>query len=106
MRNLKIVNFRTFYETVNIDKIVKCRFKDWIPAPRLRGDRLSGHDVCGIYLILIVLLSFPRRRESRKWENPTFYETIKFINKKLTPSQFKPVPPVSLRKSCIDLVHI
>ena len=46
------------------DGIVKSRFKDWIPAPRLRGDRLGGYDVCGIYLILIVLLSFPRRRES------------------------------------------
>jgi len=38
--------------------------------------RLRGHDVYGIYLILIGLLSFPRRRESRKWENSTFYETI------------------------------
>jgi hypothetical protein len=62
----------------NFDKTVKSRFTDWIPAPRLRGDRLGGHDVCGIYLILIYLLSFPRRRESRKWENPTFYETINF----------------------------
>ena len=59
-----------------IDNLVKSRFKDWIPAPRLREDRLSGYDVSGIYLILISLLSFPRRRESRKWENSTFYETI------------------------------
>jgi hypothetical protein len=59
-------------------KIVKSRFKDWIPAPRLRGDRLNGYDVYGIYLILIALLSFLRRRESRKWENSTFYETIMF----------------------------
>jgi hypothetical protein len=49
-----------------LDEIVKSCFKDWIPAPRLREDRLRGYDVCGIYLILIVLLSFPRRRESRK----------------------------------------
>jgi hypothetical protein len=40
--------------------------------------RLRGQDVYNIYLILINLLSFPRRRESRKWENPTFYETINF----------------------------
>jgi len=39
---------------------------------------LCGYDTCGIYLILIALLSFPRSRESRKWENPTFYETINF----------------------------
>jgi len=25
----------------------------------------------------VAFLSFPRRRESRKWENPTFYEAIK-----------------------------
>ncbi len=24
--------FRTYYETINIDGIVKSRFKDWIPA--------------------------------------------------------------------------
>ena len=40
--------------------------------------RPRGYDVYGIYLILISLLSFPRRRESRKWENPTFYVTIIF----------------------------
>ena len=39
--------------------------------------RLRGYDVYGFYQILIALLSFPRRRESRKWENSTFYETIK-----------------------------
>ena len=56
----------------------------WLPIShlklciRLRLDaRLRGYDIYVIYLILIVLLSFPRRRESRKWENPTFYETIK-----------------------------
>jgi hypothetical protein len=38
--------------------------------------RLRGYDAYCIYLMLIALLSFPRRRESRKWENPTFYETI------------------------------
>jgi hypothetical protein len=47
-----------------------------MPAPRLREDRLSGYDVYGIYLILIALLAFPRKRESRKWENSTFYETF------------------------------
>ena len=35
------------------DKIVKSCFKYWIPASRLRGDRLSGYGICGIYLILI-----------------------------------------------------
>ena len=35
------------------DKIVKSCFKDWIPASRLRRDRLSGYGICGIYLILI-----------------------------------------------------
>jgi hypothetical protein len=65
----------------NLDKIVKSRFKNWIPAPRLRGDRLSGYDVHDIYLIFIALLSFPRRREPRKWENQTFYETIKILSK-------------------------
>jgi hypothetical protein len=49
----------------NFDDIGKGHFSAWIPAPRLRGDRLSGYDVHDIYLILIVLLSFPRRRESR-----------------------------------------
>jgi hypothetical protein len=38
--------------------------------------RLRGYDVYDIYLILIDLLLFPRSRESRKWENPTYYETI------------------------------
>ncbi len=60
----------------NVDKIAKSRFKDWIPAPRLRGDRLGGYDVCGIYLILIVLLSFPQRRESRKMEKFDFLGTL------------------------------
>ena len=69
---------RAFEIRPDFDKIVKSRFKGWIPAPRLRGNRLSGYDVYGIYLILIYLLSFPRRRESRKWENPSFYETINF----------------------------
>ena len=69
---------------LNLDGIVKSRFKDWIPAPRLRGDRLGGYDACYIYLILIVLLSFPCRAcpsEGRggnpeKWENSTFYEIV------------------------------
>jgi len=38
--------------------------------------RLRGYDAYGFYQILIASLSFPRRRESRKWENPTFYETV------------------------------
>jgi hypothetical protein len=66
----------TFYEFISIDKIVNSRFKDWIPAPRLRGDRLSGYNIYGIYLILIDLLSFPHRRESREWKNPSLCETI------------------------------
>jgi len=36
-------------------------------------------------------LSFPRRRESRKWENSTFYETINiqsFEDRKNSPINF------------------
>jgi len=43
---------------------------------KILDTRLRGYDVYGIYLILIYLLSFPRRRKSRKLGNPTFYETI------------------------------
>jgi hypothetical protein len=62
----------------NFDGIVKSRFKDWIPAPRLRGDRLRGYDICDIYLILIVLLSFLRRRESRKMGKFDFLRDCQF----------------------------
>ena len=60
----------------SIDNLVKSRFKSWIPAPRLRGDRLSGYDPCGIDLIFISLSSIPRRRESKYWEFSTFCESI------------------------------
>jgi len=52
--------------------------------------RLRGYDVYGFYQILIALLSFPRRRESRKWENSTFYETIK-----LWQCSFTRAPPLA-----------
>ena len=32
------------------DIAAKCHCSTWIPAPRLRGDRLRGYDVYGIYL--------------------------------------------------------
>ena len=54
----------------DLDKIVKRLFKTWMPAPRFRGDWLSGYDTYIVYLILIGLLSFPRRREAKKWRNP------------------------------------
>jgi len=69
-------SWKIFYIDM-LDKIVKGRFKGWIPAPRLCGGRLGGYDAYSICLILIALLQFPRGRESGKWENPTFYETIK-----------------------------
>ncbi len=41
------------------------------PACRSAG-RLRGHDDIFIYLILFPLLSFPRKRESRKMANFDF----------------------------------